>query len=92
METIPRLAAGIARLRKMTADAGRDPAAMQIGYRVQMYGENVPAKGGDGERRLFSGTAADMIGDIRALRDLFDRPCPLVSYIGHSELVFRGIN
>ncbi len=70
METVPRLAAGIARLRKMTADAGRDPAAMQIGYRVQTYGEAVPAKGSDGERRVFSGTAADMVADIRALRDL----------------------
>ena len=70
METVPRLAAGIARLRKMTAEAGRDPAAMQIGYRVQMYGTGIPDKGGDGERRLFSGNAADMVGDIRALRDL----------------------
>ena len=40
------------------------------GYRVQTYGEAVPAKGGDGERRVFSGTAADMIADVRALRDL----------------------
>jgi probable F420-dependent oxidoreductase len=70
MDSVPRLRAGIARLKKLTADAGRDPAAMALGYRVQSYGTDLPAKAGDGERRLFSGAASDMIDDVRALADL----------------------
>jgi hypothetical protein len=42
----------------------------------------VPPQASDGNRRLFSGSDADLIGDIRALRDLgvtaidfdFERP------------------
>lgn len=70
LETLPRLSAGIDRLRKMVTEAGRDPAAMQIGYRVQTYGEGVPATGTDGHRRLFSGSPTDIIADIRKLREL----------------------
>jgi hypothetical protein len=44
----------------------------------------VPPLASDGERRLFSGSDADIVGDIRALRDLgvtaidfdFERPDP----------------
>ena len=64
------LKAGIARLRKATAEAGRDPASVGVSYRVKRYGEAVPANASDGERRLFSGSEADIIGDLRALRDM----------------------
>lgn len=70
LDTLPRLTAGIARLRKLTADAGRDPAKMAVVYRVKRYGHAVPPTASDGERRLFSGSDADIIGDLRALRDL----------------------
>jgi hypothetical protein len=30
----------------------------------------VPPRASDGERRLFSGSTTDIIGDLRALRDL----------------------
>ena len=51
-------------------------------YRVKRYGEAVPGTASDGERRLFSGGTADLVGDFRALRDLgvsavdidFERP------------------
>ncbi len=69
LDTLPRLKAGIARLRKATAEAGRDPAAMGVAFRVKRYGAAVPPKATDGERRLFSGSEADLIGDFRALRD-----------------------
>ncbi len=44
----------------------------------------MPDKASDGERRLFSGSAADIVSDFRALRDLgvsavdidFERPDP----------------
>jgi hypothetical protein len=70
LDTLPRLRAGIARLRKATADAGRDPASVEIGYRVKRYGAAVPPVASDGERRLFSGSEADIVSDLRALREL----------------------
>ena len=74
--------AGLARLRKLTVDAGRPEHAVAPTYRVKRYGAGVKAIGSDGNRRLFSGTDADVLGDLRALRDLgvqaididFERP------------------
>src|SRR6185503_21368587 len=70
LDTLPRLKAGIDRLRQTTARAGRDPAAVSVAFRVKRYGAAVPAKASDGERRLFSGSEADLIGDFRALKQL----------------------
>ncbi len=69
-DTLPRLEAGIARLRKLTAEAGRDPAAVTVAYRVKRLGERVAAQASDGERRLFSGGEAEHLEDLRALRAL----------------------
>ena len=52
------------------AEAGRDPAAVSVVYRVKRYGDAVPPIASDAERRLFSGSNADMVGDLRALREL----------------------
>jgi probable F420-dependent oxidoreductase len=70
LDTLPRLSAGIVRLRKATADAGRDPASVGVVYRVKRYGAAVPPVASDGERRLFSGSEADTIADLRALRGI----------------------
>jgi probable F420-dependent oxidoreductase len=70
LDTLPRLAAGIARLRKLTADAGRDPSSVSVVYRVKRYGDVVPPVASDGERRLFSGSVGDIVADLRGLRDL----------------------
>jgi probable F420-dependent oxidoreductase len=70
LDTLPRLRAGIVRLRKATVDAGRDVASVEIGYRVKRYGAAVPPVASDGERRLFSGSEADIVGDLRALSEL----------------------
>jgi probable F420-dependent oxidoreductase len=70
LDTLPRLAAGIARLRKLTADAGRDPAAVTVVFRVKRYGDAVAPIASDGEHRLFSGSDADIVDDLRALADL----------------------
>ena len=69
LDTLPRLRAGIARLRKATADAGRDPGSVGVGYRVKRYGAVVPAVTSDGERRLFSGSDSDIVADLRDLRN-----------------------
>jgi probable F420-dependent oxidoreductase len=70
LDTLPRLAAGIVRLRRLTAEAGRDPADVSVVYRVKRYGQAVPPTASDGERRLFSGAAADIVADLRTLREL----------------------
>jgi probable F420-dependent oxidoreductase len=70
LDTLPRLAAGIARLRGLTAEAGRDPAKVSVVYRVKRYGDAVPPVASDGARRLFSGSDDAIVGDLRALRDL----------------------
>jgi probable F420-dependent oxidoreductase len=70
LDTLPRLRAGIARLRRATVAAGRDPADVGVAFRVKRYGAVVPPIASDGERRLFSGSDADVAGDLRALRDL----------------------
>ncbi len=70
LDTLPRLRAGIARLRTLTAERGRDPNAVGVAFRVKRYGAVVPPLASDGERRLFSGSDADVTADLRALRDL----------------------
>ena len=70
LDTLPRLAAGIARLRKSVAEAGRDPASVSVVYRVKRYGDAVAPVASDGERRLFSGSDGDIVADLRALHDL----------------------
>ena len=70
LDTLPRYRAGIARLRQLTAEAGREPASVALTYRVKRYGEAVPVKASDGDRRLFSGSTTDIIADFQALRDL----------------------
>jgi probable F420-dependent oxidoreductase len=70
LDSLPRFAAGIERMRKVVYEAGRDPKRIQIAVRLQAFGEKLPAKAGDGERRLFSGTPAEIVADLRAVRDL----------------------
>jgi alkanesulfonate monooxygenase SsuD/methylene tetrahydromethanopterin reductase-like flavin-dependent oxidoreductase (luciferase family) len=82
LDTLPRYRAGIERLRRGTEAAGRPREAVALTYRVKRYGDAVPPRASDGRRRLFSGSDAELIDDIRALRDLgvgaidfdFERP------------------
>src|SRR5712671_5361365 len=82
LDTLPRYRAGVDRMRRLTAEAGRDPASVALTYRVKRYGEAVPEKASDGERRLFSGSTTDLVADLKALRALgvsaididFERP------------------
>jgi hypothetical protein len=65
----------------MTEQAGRKPDAVELALRCTAYGETVPAKAGDGERRLFSGKPAEIAADIKALRDMG---------VGHLDIGFGG--
>ncbi len=70
LDTLPRLRAGIERLRALTVEAGRDPGRLEVVYRVKRYGPAVPARASDGERRLFSGSDADVLDDLRRLQEI----------------------
>src|SRR5690348_9003398 len=82
LDSLPRYKAGVERLRRATEAAGRPRDAVALTYRVKRTGDAVPPQASDGERRLFSGSDAAIIGDIRALADLgvtaidfdFERP------------------
>jgi len=82
LDTLPRYQAGVERLRQAAEAAGRPRDAVALAYRVKRYGDAVPPLASDGNRRLFSGTDADLVADIRALRELgvtaidfdFERP------------------
>jgi probable F420-dependent oxidoreductase len=69
LDTLPRLTAGIARIREMTKAAGRDPNAMGVVYRVKRHGQPAPLAT-DGHRKLFTGTVANTIEDIAAVRQI----------------------
>jgi hypothetical protein len=64
-----RFVAGVERLRRMTREAGRDPAQIALAYRVASWGRSLPARADDEERRLYSGETADIVHDLRAFRD-----------------------
>jgi probable F420-dependent oxidoreductase len=70
LDSLARYTASVARLRQMTAEAGRDPKAVGLTIRFPRYGAGVDEKAGDGERRLFSGGDAAIAGDIKALAAL----------------------
>ncbi|MBN8909227.1 MAG: hypothetical protein J0H99_22095, partial [Rhodospirillales bacterium] len=70
MDTLERYKAGVAKLRELTEKAGRDPAAVGLAYRVSSNPEAQPKGTVDGQRKLFTGSAADWIGDIKALSEV----------------------
>lgn len=70
LDSLARYRAGVARLRQLTEAAGRKPDAVALTYRVKRTGEALPPRASDGERRLFSGSDDDIVGDIHALQDL----------------------
>ena len=81
LDTMRRFAAGAERLRRLAREAGRDPERIALAYRVANWGHTLPARADDGDRRLFSGDAAEIVGDLRALRD-----CG----VGHVDFGFEG--
>ena len=70
LDSLTRFKTQVARLRKMTTEAGRDPKAVGLALRCTVFGENAPPQAGDGEHRLFAGAPAVVAADIRALRDM----------------------
>jgi probable F420-dependent oxidoreductase len=81
LDSLARYRARLAQLHKVAGEAGRDPASIGLAYRVASYGASLPTKADDGERRLFSGSPADIAGDLRALGELG---------VGHVDFSFAG--
>jgi probable F420-dependent oxidoreductase len=81
LDSLSRFKANVARLRRMTEQAGRKPDAVGLALRCTAFGESVPAKASDGERRLFSGKPAEIAADIKALREMG---------VGHLDFGFGG--
>ena len=69
LDTLPRLEAGIAKLRDLVRKAGRDPAKVGVAYRVKRHAQPAPPAS-DGHRKLFTSSIANVIEDIAALRQL----------------------
>jgi probable F420-dependent oxidoreductase len=68
LDTHPRLAAGIAELRRASEAAGRDPATIELALLVQSPFAWGSHKTQDGSaRRMFTGSSADMAADAAAL-------------------------
>jgi probable F420-dependent oxidoreductase len=70
LDSLARYKAGVTKLRRLTAEAGRDPASVGLSLRVQKFGAELQALAGDGERHLFSGSPEQIVEDIHALRAL----------------------
>jgi alkanesulfonate monooxygenase SsuD/methylene tetrahydromethanopterin reductase-like flavin-dependent oxidoreductase (luciferase family) len=69
LDSMKRFQGGVERLRRLTREAGRDPAKMALAYRISSWGNALPTRADDGERRLFTGQTADVVADLRAFRD-----------------------
>ena len=69
LDTMARYRAAVERLRKLVRDAGRDPASVALAFRVHRHGPSAPAKADNGERLMFSGSNAEIIDDLRAMRE-----------------------
>jgi probable F420-dependent oxidoreductase len=81
LDSMKRFQAGVERLRRLTHEAGRDPAKIALAYRVTSWGKTLPARADDGERRLFSGETAAIVDDLRAFHDFG---------VGHVDFNFGG--
>ncbi len=81
LDSVKRFQAGVERLRRLTREAGRDPAKVALAYRVTSWGKSLPTRADDGERRLFSGETVDIIDDLKAFREFG---------VGHVDFNFGG--
>ena len=70
LDTAARLAEGIATVKSLAEEAGRDPAEIDLGYWANWYRPGATRQTDNGERMLFTGADADVIDDIGRLRDL----------------------
>ena len=78
--TIAQYAEYQARVRANAERAGRDPATLDFAYSVNWY-DDTQAHEADGERRILTGSADQIAGDVKALEELG---------VNHLVLNFQG--
>jgi alkanesulfonate monooxygenase SsuD/methylene tetrahydromethanopterin reductase-like flavin-dependent oxidoreductase (luciferase family) len=66
LDTPERLAEGVDRMRQAAKDAGRDPAGVDLAYLVLWPVSWTAEKSVDGERKIFTGSSADIAADVDA--------------------------
>ena len=69
LDTPQRFAQAVARLHGYAEEAGRDPAAIDLGYDVSWQNDGTPQRLDDGGRRALTGSAQDAAGDIDRLAE-----------------------
>jgi probable F420-dependent oxidoreductase len=70
LDTLGRWGAAVEKLRRLVAAEGREPGSVRLGYRVPRQPFAAPSPADTGERRLFTGAVAEVLGDLRSARDL----------------------
>jgi probable F420-dependent oxidoreductase len=70
LDTLQRYRAAVETLRRLAAEAGRNPQQLQLGYRAVVHSQAAEPRADSGERRLFCGAPAEAAADLRAFRDL----------------------
>ncbi len=70
MNTLTRFKAGLARFCGVAERGGRDPASLQVALRIAGGPSAAPRQSIEGESEIFTGSAADFVGDIKALQEL----------------------
>ena len=78
--TIAQYAEYQSRVRANAERAGRDPATLDFAYSVNWY-DDTQAHTADGERRILTGSADQIAGDVKALEELG---------VNHLVLNFQG--
>ena len=70
LDTEARFRNGVAQLRSLSEENGRDPSTITIAFWAHRYGLGDPVISDDGGRRLFTGSVDDIKGDIATLDGL----------------------
>jgi probable F420-dependent oxidoreductase len=70
MGTVEQLTSAIARLRRYTQEAGRDPSEIDLAYSAGWYNDREAQQTEDGRRRMLTGSPDEVKGDIHALAEL----------------------
>jgi len=66
LNTAERFSQGVARLHEEARRAGRDPGSIELAYWAPWYKEGQTLTLDDGQRQAFTGSDAEVAGDIRA--------------------------
>jgi probable F420-dependent oxidoreductase len=70
LDTLERYTQALSRLRDEAGRANRDPASIELAYWANWYKEGRANTLDNGQRQLFTGSDADVAGDIAAFRSL----------------------